>query len=63
MTARDWSETVCEEEPALEQIIKCCIFCAFEEKVDWGNKEFVQAVYGNVVGPLEKIAVAKWPLS
>jgi hypothetical protein len=60
MTARDWAEMVCDEEPALEHIIKCCIFCHFEEKVDWENKKFVQAVYGSVVEPLEKI-IGKWP--
>lgn len=62
MTARDWAEMVCEEEPALESIIKCCVFCAFEEKADWDNKRFTQAVYASVADPLEKI-IRKWPVS
>lgn len=60
MAARDWAEMVCEEEPALEHIIKCCVFCIFEEKADWGNKNFIQAVYASVVAPLENI-INKWP--
>jgi hypothetical protein len=60
MAARDWAELVCEEEPALEHIIKCCVFCIFEEKADWENKRFIQAVYASVVAPLEKI-INKWP--
>jgi len=59
MTARDWAEMVCEEEPALEQIIKCCISCIFEEKADWENKKFVQAVWASVCEPLERV-VGKW---
>jgi hypothetical protein len=55
LTARDWAEMVYEEEPALESIIRCCIFCTFEEKADWGNEKFTQAVYANVVEPLEKL--------
>jgi hypothetical protein len=55
LTARDWAEMVSEEEPALENIIKCCIFCTFEEKADWGNKNFAQAVYESVVEPLEQL--------
>jgi hypothetical protein len=62
MTARDWAEMVCEEEPAFEHIIKCCVFCVFEEKADWENKKFIQAVYASVVAPLEKI-ISKWPIS
>lgn len=59
MTSRDWVEIVAEEDPALEPIIKCCVFCTFEEKADWENKKFTQAVYVNVVEPLEKI-ITKW---
>lgn len=55
LTARDWTEMVYEEEPALENIIRCCVFCIFEEKADWGNDNFTQAVYANVVEPLEKL--------
>ncbi len=35
MTTRDWAELVSEEYPALEHILKCCVFCAFEEEADW----------------------------
>jgi hypothetical protein len=59
MTARDWAEIVCDEEPALEHIIKCCVFCVFEEKADWDNKKFTQAVYASVVEPLENF-IGKW---
>jgi len=59
MTARDWAEIVCDEEPALEHIIKCCVFCVFEEKADWDNKKFTQAVYASVVEPLENL-IGKW---
>jgi hypothetical protein len=62
MAARDWAEMVSEEDPALEHIIKCCVFCIFEEKADWENKKFIQAVYNSVVVPLEKI-INKWPAS
>ena len=55
LTARDWAEMVYEEEPALESIIRCCVFCTFEEKADWGNENFTQAVYANVVEPLERL--------
>jgi hypothetical protein len=57
MTARDWAESVCEQEPEWEHIIKCCIFCMFEEKADWGNKKFTAAVYESVVEPLEKMVI------
>lgn len=62
MTARDWIEIVGEQEPALEPIIRCCVLCVFEEKADWESKTFVQAVYGTVVAPLEKI-IAGWSTS
>lgn len=55
MTARDWAEMVCEEDPALEDIIRCCVGCIFQEKADWRSKKFTQAVYFSVVEPLEKI--------
>jgi hypothetical protein len=32
MTALYWADMVCEEDPALEHIVKCCVFCIFEEK-------------------------------
>ncbi|KAG9233738.1 hypothetical protein BJ875DRAFT_543514 [Amylocarpus encephaloides] len=60
MTARDWVERVYEEEPDLEHIIRCCVFCAFEERADWSSPKFVQVVYESVVEPLEQI-IAKWP--
>jgi hypothetical protein len=59
MTARDWADLVCEEDPALEHIVKCCAFCIVEEKADWNNKKLTQAVHNSVVEPLEKI-IAKW---
>jgi hypothetical protein len=62
LTAVYWADMVCEEDPALEHIVKCCMFCIFEEKADWNNKKFTQAVYNSVVEPLEKI-IAKWALS
>jgi hypothetical protein len=55
LTAHDWAELVYEEELALESVIKCCVFCNFEEKADWSNESFTQAVYANVVEPLEKL--------
>jgi len=55
LTAYDWVEMVSEEDPALENVIKCCVFCNFPEKADWGNQNFTQAVYINVVEPLEKL--------
>lgn len=61
MTARDWAEMVWEEEPKLEPIIKSCLFCPFEEKPDWRNPQFTQAVYASVVGPLDDYFVSKWP--
>lgn len=62
MTARDWAESVAEQEPEWEHIIRCCISCMFEEKADWENKKFTAAVYESVVEPLEKM-VMKWPKS
>jgi len=62
MTALYWAEMVCEEDPALEHIVKRCMFSMFEEKADWENKRFIQAVYVSVVEPLEKI-IAKWAVS
>ena len=54
------AEFIDQEEPAFEQIIKCCVFCIFDEKADWENKKFTQAVYTSVVAPLDKL-IAKWP--
>lgn len=62
MTALLWADMVYEEDPALEHIVKCCVFCIFEEKPDWNNKKFTRAVYNSVVEPLEKI-IAKWAVS
>ncbi|TGO46730.1 hypothetical protein BCON_0310g00080 [Botryotinia convoluta] len=60
LTALEWADAVCEQEPALEHVIKCCMFCIFEEKANWDNLRFTQAVYASVVEPLEKI-VNSWP--
>ncbi|CZR68674.1 uncharacterized protein PAC_18573 [Phialocephala subalpina] len=57
MTARDWAESVAEQEPEWEHIIRCCISCMFEEKADWENKKFTSAVYESVVEPLEKMVM------
>lgn len=62
LTAIYWADLVYEEDPALEHIVKCCVSCIFEEKADWNNKKFTQAVYNSVVKPLEKI-IAKWATS
>ncbi|KAE8448823.1 hypothetical protein EG329_008825 [Mollisiaceae sp. DMI_Dod_QoI] len=62
MTARDWAESVGEQEPEWENIIRCCISCMFEEKADWGNRKFTATVYESVVEPLEKMAM-KWSKS
>jgi hypothetical protein len=59
MTARDWAESVAEQESEWEHIIRSCISCMFEEKADWENKKFTSAVYESVVEPLEKM-VMKW---
>ncbi|ESZ95287.1 hypothetical protein SBOR_4314 [Sclerotinia borealis F-4128] len=59
LTALDWADAVCEQEPALEHVIKCCMFCIFEEKANWDNPRFTQAVYASVVEPLEKI-ISSW---
>ncbi|XMA12034.1 hypothetical protein WAI453_004825 [Rhynchosporium graminicola] len=61
MTAREWVDLVWEEDPRLEPIIRSCLFCPFEEKPDWRNKLFTQAVYANVVGPLDDYFLSKWP--
>ncbi|KAB8300152.1 hypothetical protein EYC80_000379 [Monilinia laxa] len=60
LTALEWADAVCEQEPELEPVIKSCMFCIFEEKANWDNPRFTQAVYASVVEPLEKI-VANWP--
>ena len=60
LTALAWSDKVSEEEPSLENIIECCLKCIFPVKADWSDKKFTQAVYTNVVGPLEDI-IKRWP--
>lgn len=60
LTALEWADAVCGQEPALEPVIKCCMFCIFEEKANWDDLKFTQAVYASVVEPLEKI-VSSWP--
>ena len=62
MTALHWSDMVWEEEPELESVVKCCISCIFEEKADWGNRKFVQAVWVRVCEPLERF-VGKWEMT
>ncbi|KAF7904461.1 hypothetical protein EAF00_001795 [Botryotinia globosa] len=60
LAALEWADAVREQEPALEHVIKCCLFCTFEEEATWDNLSFTQAVYANVVEPLEK-KVNSWP--
>jgi hypothetical protein len=55
LTAIDWLDTVDEEEPKMLPIIKWCIFCLFEGKPNWADTKFTQAVYANVVRPLEML--------
>ncbi|RFU31084.1 hypothetical protein B7463_g5232, partial [Scytalidium lignicola] len=56
-TTRDWAERVGEEDPRLEGVINCCVsdilFLQVQGGAGWERKEFVQAVYGGVVKPLE----------
>jgi hypothetical protein len=59
LTALEWAEMVQEQEPALDHVIKACMFCIFEEKPSWDNPKFTQDVYTSVVEPLEKI-VSNW---
>lgn len=63
MTARDLADTnmLWEEDPMLESIVRSCLFPPFEDKPDWRNKLFTQAVYSSVVGPLDHYFVSKWP--
>jgi len=55
LTAIDWLDTVDEEEPRMLPIIKWCMFCLFEGKPNWSDTKFTQAVYANVVQPLEML--------
>jgi hypothetical protein len=55
LTAIDWLDQVREEEPNMLPIIKWCIFCLFEGKPNWADTNFTQAVYANVVRPLEML--------
>jgi hypothetical protein len=62
MTARDWAEMVCDQEPEFDSIIKKCVHWTFEEKADWSNQNFTAAVYCKIVQPLEKIN-QRWPVT
>jgi len=64
LTARDWIELVPDEvsDEALYSAIKCCVLCSFDQKADWGNERFVQAVYASVVQPLEAV-VRRWEVA
>jgi hypothetical protein len=55
LTAIDWLDMVDEEEPKMLPIIKWCIFCLFEGKPNWADTKFTQAVYTNVLRPLEML--------
>lgn len=57
LTARDWLDSVAEEEPKMTPIINCCLYCLFEGKPNWADPTFIQAVYISVVQPLEMLVV------
>jgi hypothetical protein len=57
LTAIDWLDMVDEEEPKMLPIIKWCVFCLFDGKPNWTDMKFTQAVYANVVQPLEVLMV------
>jgi hypothetical protein len=62
LTALDWVEMVDDEEPQLASIIRRCVNCSFKHKADWRNENFMQAVYANVVEPLEKLVDQRFKL-
>lgn len=57
-TAREWVQDVVSQEPALENVILCCINYSFPQKADWNDVEFRQAVYDNIVKPVDDLARA-----
>lgn len=57
LCAIDWLEMVAEEEPKMEPIIRWCIFCPLNGKLNWEDTTFTQAVYACVVQPLEMLVV------
>jgi hypothetical protein len=59
LTAIDWLDTVHEVEPRMLPIIKWCIFCLFEGKPNWADTKFTQAVYANVMRPLEMLVASQ----
>jgi hypothetical protein len=60
-TAREWVQDVANEDPDLENVILCCISYNFPQKADWNDVEFRQAVYDNIIKPVEDMARA-WTL-
>ena len=60
-TAREWVQDVANEEPDLENVVLCCINYTFPQKADWNDVEFRQAVYDNIIKPVEDLARA-WTL-
>ncbi|KAH7310122.1 hypothetical protein BKA65DRAFT_485063 [Rhexocercosporidium sp. MPI-PUGE-AT-0058] len=59
--ALEWVQDVTNEEPNLENVIMCCLNYSFPQKADWNDVEFRQAVYDNVIKPVEDLARA-WTL-
>ena len=55
LTARDWVYAVGEEAgEEFENVVKCCVQCNFDGKLDWADMNFTQSVYAAVVEPLGK---------
>jgi hypothetical protein len=60
-TAREWAQDVDSQEPDLQDVILCCLNYSFPQKADWNDVEFRQAVYDNIIKPIEDLARA-WTL-
>jgi hypothetical protein len=60
-TAREWVQDVATQEPDLENVILCCINYSFPQKANWNDLEFRQAVYDNIIKPVDDLACA-WTL-
>jgi hypothetical protein len=59
LTARDWVYAVGEEAgEEFEKVVKCCVQCNFDGKLDWSKIQFTQSVYVAVVEPLEKAYIS-----
>jgi len=59
LTARNWVYAVGEEAgEEFEKVVKCCVQCNFDGKLDWSDIQFTQSVYVAVVEPLEKAYIS-----